>query len=160
MPALRYIIPAVASCIFISAAAIACQPCIERRSLEKSAKQASVIVWVRNEDRNSRGSLRSGPDFVDLTVKKIIKGDPDPDYVKVRSWYGECAYGAQMQLGAEAILLLEEATDIYSGKPNGTYKLVEDGCSEGQLDMYEDDKILVNDKLVPVSSFISDYGSR
>lgn len=159
MPALRHIIPVIMMCVFASSA-LACEPCVARRSLERSVAQATVIVWVRNEDQNSKGNLRSGPDYVDLNVKKVIKGHPDSDYVRVRSWYGECAYGAQMQLNSEAVLLLEEANDIFSGRTDGTYKLVEDGCSESQLDVNGDDEVLVHNERTSISSFASEFGSR
>lgn len=153
MPALRSLIVILVLCA--SGQALACEPCVTRSSLERTVKQADVIVLVSNQDRSSESGT-SHPEVLELTVEKVLKGNVETSAVLVRSWYGDCAYGAQMRLNGKAILLLQEVTDVTTGEFDGTYKLVEDGCSQGQLEVIGD-KVRVNERWQTLGAFESTY---
>lgn len=157
MPSLRRLV--VLLFLVLPSAAMACDPCFNRISLSKSITRASLIVQVVNRDRNSSSNMTQGPEYVNLTVEKVLKGEPDDAVIKVHSWYGECVYGVHLALNERAVLLLEESTDILSGGFDGSYKLVEDGCSEGQLEM-KGNKLRVADGWTSVDAFQSGYVSR
>ncbi len=161
MPTLRYVMLAALGSVFLSAgSAHACEPCLSRSSLERTISQASAIVLVANNDRNSMPNAgEDGPELLELDVLKIYSGSVDTSTVLVHSWYGMCAYGVQMALNAKAVLMLQEVRDVGTGAFDGTYKLVESGCSTGQLEV-RGDSVRVNERLIPLESFASKYVSR
>lgn len=155
MPSLRHLILALLCFSFVPEAR-ACEPCIAVSSLEKTVENSSVIALVVNNDQDSTTDSQQGPELLQLDIKKVMKGKVDTYAVLVRSWYGGCAYGVQMRRGDKAIVLLQEAIDISTGRWDGTYKLVEDGCSQAQLQV-KGDYVWVNDKWIAISSFESRY---
>jgi hypothetical protein len=159
MSTLRCLALVILGSLLVATPALACQPCLTKSPIERSVEQASVIALIINRDRNSSNNLYSGPDVVELTIEKLFKGDPDTYSVLVRSWYGQCGYGIHLPLKGRAVVLLQEMTDINTGEFDGTYKLVEGGCSEGQLEV-KGDRVRVNEKWISLSAFESQYISK
>jgi hypothetical protein len=124
--------------------------------LQRTVAQSSVIALVQNNDQDSSSELQYGPELVELTVERVLKGRVDTYAVLVHSWYGACAYGVHMKLRERAVVFLQEITDVRTGAFDGTYKLVEDGCSEGQLEV-KDNTVWVDNKWLPISFFESQY---
>ena len=146
-------------CVLLPVTAEACMQCISRSPLPRTVDQASVIALVVNNDRNSAASLESGPEIVNLTVLKVYKGSLDEGTIPVHSWYGECAYGVHMGLYEQAIVMIQEMNDINTGGFDGTYKLVEEGCSEGQLSV-RNGKVRVKNSWQTIEDFQSTYLGR
>ena len=143
--------------LFAQNATAVCHPCLTTLSIERTVQQASVIAVVSNNDRNSSAYLEAGPEVVNLTVEKLLRGAIDNEYpLTVHSWYGECPFGVRMGVGDHAIVLLQEVTDITTGEWDGTYKLVESGCSQGQLDI-RGDTMRLNGKNITIGEFEHEY---
>ena len=155
MPALRILI-----CTFLFmgmfSSAYACEPCLSYSSLQKTIEKSSVVALVVNNDQDSSAEAQQGPEFLQLTIVKVMKGRVDTYAVLVRSWYGMCAYGVQMKLRDRAVVMLQEVIDVTTGAWDGTYKLVEDGCSQAQLPV-KGSNVWANDQWIPLSSFESSY---
>lgn len=150
------LILAVACATAAGDAGASCMPCLTKSALEKSVEQSSLIVAVTNNDQNCSASLTSGPAVVRLKVDRIFKGAIGDDTVDVHSWYGQCIFGVHLGLNERAILLLQEVNDIATGEWDGTFKLVEDGCSTGQLDI-RGEQVYVNGRMLSLDSFASKY---
>lgn len=157
MSALRSLI--LAFFLLLPLNAIACEPCLTKAPISKTINTSSVIVIVTNKDRDSSAYLESGPEVVTLQVEKTLKGDPGGETVDVHSWYGKCPYGVHMALGQRAIVFLQESNDIMTGQWDGTYHLVDTGCSVGQLEI-RSGKVYVDKKSLTVDDFIDDYIGR
>ncbi len=155
MSSLRVLTIALLAALW-SAPAFACEPCLSKTPLERTVSQSSVIVIVQNNDQDSSSDLEKGPDVVNLTVEKVLRGRVSTSSILVHSWYGSCAYGVHMKVRDRALLMLQEMTDVSSGGWNGTYKIIEEGCSEGQLEV-RGDRVWVNNSWLPISSFVSKY---
>lgn len=155
MPSLRFLTVTLLAIVW-SAPSFACEPCIAKTPLERTVSQSSVIVLVKNDDQDSSADLEKGPDVVNLTIEKVMRGPINTSTIKVRSWYGACAYGVHLKVRERALLMLQEMTDVSTGQWDGTYKLVEEGCSEGQLDV-RGEFVWVNNNWLPISSFVSKY---
>lgn len=157
MPSLRFLVLLVSLTYIVSASpSFACEPCLSKASLERTVAQSSVIVLVKNDDQDSSADLEKGPEVVNLTIEKVFRGNINTSSLLVRSWYGSCAYGVHLKLRQRAVLMLQEMTDVATGQWDGTYKLIEEGCSEGQLDV-RGEFIWINSTWVPISSFVSKY---
>lgn len=154
MPTLRCIIFSLL--LFTSSSALACQQCLSKSPLERTIDQASLIALVINKDKNSSASLDTGPEIVNLTVLKIYKGDSYYEVIPVHSWYGQCVYGVHMALQEKAVVMLQEMVDITTGEWDGSYKVVEEGCSEGQLDV-RGQLVRVRNTWMPLETFESKY---
>lgn len=155
MPPLRLLAVALLA-IGWSSASLACEPCLSKTPLERTVAQSSVIILVKNDDQDSSADLDKGPDVVNLTIEKVMRGQVNTSSILVRSWYGSCAYGVHLKLRERAVLMLQEMTDVATGQWDGTYKLIEEGCSDGQLEV-RGDFVWVNSNWMPISSFISKY---
>ena len=156
MPALRFLTVFFA---LFSFPAMACEPCIAKSSIERTVAQSSVIAIVVNNDQDASVESGNQPELLELTVERVLKGHVDTYAVLVHSWYGMCAYGAHMKLREKAVVLLQEVTDVATGAFDGTYKIVEDGCSQGQLDI-KGGNVLVNERWMSLSTFENTYISR
>ena len=154
MPSLRLAVLVLA--MVWSSAALACEPCLSKTPLERTVEQSSVIILVKNDDQDSSADLETGPDVVNLSIEKVYRGRVNTSSILVRSWYGSCAYGVHLKLRERAILMLQEMTDVATGKWDGTYKLIEEGCSQGQLEV-RGDFVWVNNNWIPISLFVSKY---
>ena len=154
MPPLFRLSILAAACLLFACPASACEPCLTRSSLEQTVRQADVIALLQNDDRNSGGTLDARPELLELSVVQLYKGNIDTSSLLVRSWYGECAYGVQMRMNTKSIVFLQEVRDIATGQFDGTYKLVEDGCSEGQLPV-SGNTVRLNDHWIPLDGFVS-----
>lgn len=108
-------------CIFIIAiflmlprAADACTPCQKTWSMEQMVAESGAIIIGKRIDKNVSEKYEQGPEHITILVKDVMKSDGQievGDEIEVRSWYGICPYGVQMQRYYEAVIFLNKASE-------------------------------------------------
>ncbi|MDC7675702.1 hypothetical protein [Asticcacaulis machinosus] len=138
--------------VFIGFNALACQPCGEALSLPDTIHKAEVIVIGERRSGGNEafaGGLDRKNDYITLTVSKVLKGQGVPEEISVRSWYGMCPYGIDIDKNQPAIVYLRKA---------GTYYVaVDDGCAEKFTPM-QGDKVVVDKDSMALADFRKLYG--
>ncbi|WKL57197.1 hypothetical protein Q1W73_16265 [Asticcacaulis sp. ZE23SCel15] len=138
--------------LFVGVSAIACMPCENALSLPDTIKKAEVIV-IGERKTGEMKAFAGGPagknDYVTLSVSKVLKGTDVPARISVRTWYGMCPYGIDLDKNKKAI--------VYLRKVDSHYEVVGDGCAEKFTPM-RGQKVMVNEEGVALADFLKLYG--
>ena len=105
--------------LIITTSARACEPCVEFLNLEDTAAAADLIVVGRLVREGP--STGSGPDWIEIEILEVWKGETSQNVIRVNSWDGMCAYGIIL-LNRDSYLIFLEAKGEY-------YDAVNYGCA-------------------------------
>jgi hypothetical protein len=105
--------------MLVTTVARACEPCMEFLSLEDTTAAADLIVVGRLVREGP--STGNGPDWIEIEILEIWKGEASHSVIRVNSWNGMCAYGIIL-LDRDSYLIFLEAKGEY-------YDAVNYGCA-------------------------------
>lgn len=89
----------------------ACEPCMEFLNLEDTTAAADLIV-VGQLVREGP-STGTGPDWIDIEIIEVWKGEAPQSVIRVNSWDGMCAYGIILQNRDSYLIFLEAEGENY-----------------------------------------------
>jgi hypothetical protein len=138
---------AILSLLIVTSPARACEPCIEILNLEQTTAAAELIVIGRLVQEGP--STGSGPDWLEIEILELWKGELDQTQIRVNSWDGMCAYGVILFDHEPHLIFLETRGEMYD--------TVENGCAVRSM-LIEGDQIHTEGGLVPLDEFAADLG--
>jgi hypothetical protein len=97
-------------------------------------KQADlIIIGQKIADGPSTGvdGFNGGPEWIDIRILEILKGDISEKIIRVKSWYGICAYGI--------VIRDKNSYVIFLSRKDNRYYAVNGGCAIRTYNIYEDD---------------------
>ena len=126
----------------------ACEPCADYFNLEGTIQAADVIVVGEKISEGPHTDPRpeglGGPEWIEVNVQQVLKGQVQEKNIRVNSWQAMCLYGIQLEKGMHVIFL--------SNPQNSpAYDAVNYGCSLKALSI-EDDMVLYEGKQIPLSN--------
>lgn len=130
------------------AAASACEPCERKYSLLQTAEKSALIVAVDAPELPADG--KQAP-FYEYAVHSVLKGKWAAPTIRVRAWYGMCAYGLTKPKGRMVVLLAEP------DGPEGSWSLAREGCGDAALEG-RGVKVRVRDRWLSLDAFSKRYG--
>ena len=133
--------------ILLTNSARACEPCVEILDVEQTTAAAELIIIGRLVREGP--STGSGPDWLEIEVLEVWKGELAQRRIQVNSWDGMCAYGV--------ILFDHEPHLIFLVKQGDMYDTVEAGCAVRSM-LIEGDQIKTEEGLVPLDQFAATLG--
>jgi hypothetical protein len=141
----------LAACV-LSAPALACEPCAKTASLQETIQKAELIIIgerVDYKDGEVWGNENGGPASIQVRVHKALKGQAAAhSTIRVRSYYGMCAYGIYMGNKEQAVL--------YLSKKGDSYDAVENGCAQ-KTSLVEGGNVQLDDKAISIEEFSKTY---
>ncbi|MGD8821561.1 MAG: hypothetical protein PVG63_00535 [Anaerolineales bacterium] len=133
--------------LMLTDAARACEPCVEILDLEQTTTAADVIVIGRLVREGP--STGFGPDWLEIEILEVWKGELEQARIQVNSWDGMCAYGVILFDHEPHLIFLEKQGDIYD--------TVENGCAVRSI-LIEGNQIITDDGPVPLDEFADSLG--
>lgn len=92
----------------------ACTPCAETFDFEATAKHADLIIIGEKISEGPwtgpKGS-QAGPEWTDVKILDVLKGENSKGKIRVNSWDGMCDYGIVIGEGKYIIFLAEREVD-------------------------------------------------
>jgi len=108
--------------------ACACEPCSKTLDFDETARKSNLIIIgqkIADGPRSDFGEGYGGPDWIEVKITKIFKGNSSKDTIKVNSWDGMCPYGIVVD-DKPHIMFLQKRSSI---EENYEYDAVDYGCS-------------------------------
>jgi len=99
---------AVLLLIVMTARVYACEPCAVALDFEQTVRQADLIIVgqkVLDGPRTDFGEGYGGPDWIDIEILEILKGEESKKRIKVNGWDAMCSYGIVIDKGEYIIFL-------------------------------------------------------
>jgi len=129
----------------------ACEPCYRILTLEETAEAADlVIIGKLSKDGPSTGDFpHGGPDWIEMQVLEVLKGEPIAKKIRANSWDGMCAYGILLPDKQEYLIFLVEGEEYY--------KAVEIGCAAKQYPIV-DDMVVLEEETTPLDELVARLG--
>lgn len=115
--------------VIVSYSARACEPCFEILNLEDTTAAADLIVVGRLVREGP--STGTGPDWIEIAVLEVWKGEAPQTVLRVNSWDGMCAYGI--------ILLNRDSYLIFLEAEGESYDAVNYGCAVRSMPVRNDE---------------------
>jgi len=91
-------------------ASYACEPCAKILNFEESVKEADLIIIGEKISEGSRsdfGEGYGGPDWIEVKIKQILKGEIEAERIKVNSWDAMCSYGILVESDKSYVMFLK-----------------------------------------------------
>lgn len=151
----KFIIFAYFMFFVMTAVSYACEPCYPIFNFEETVKEADLIIIGREI---SEGPItipgerqQAGPDWIEVKVLQVLKGESQEEKITVNSWDGMCPVGifiAQKDKDKDYVFFLQKRSI-----PDEPYQFdaVHFGCAvqtyplEGELINFEGKKISIED---------------
>lgn len=114
-----------ASLMPVMAFAEACMPCREVWQMNEMVEKSEVVLLAKRSDTKAGNAYEQGPDFIELEVLEVLKGNGDVDIgdtIDARSWYGICPYGVQMERYEKAVVFLNKESSGFWLFSNPSYE--------------------------------------
>lgn len=95
----------------ISSKSYACQPCAKILSFEESVNEADLIIIGQKMSEGPRsdfGEGYGGPDWIEVKIKQVLKGEISAAKIKVNSWDAMCPYGIIVENDKDYVMLLRQ----------------------------------------------------
>jgi len=129
----------------------ACQPCLKNYSFDEAVKKADLIILgqkIKAWSDNPKASPNQ-PEWVEVAVKEVFKGELSAKQVKIHSYYGMCPYGVVLPDDKSYLMLLEKEDDHF--------RAVYQGCAVNKY-LVEDNKVLFEDEKISIDDFVKKIG--
>jgi hypothetical protein len=135
----------------------ACEPCLEVLTLEETAAVADLVIIgkkVKNGPNVNGGGIGSSPDWIEVKVIEVLKGEIEETTIKVNSWNGMCAYGIVIEDKGEHLIFLQKVDP--STHDGIQYDAVEWGCAVTRYPI-EDDIVIkeYEEQRIPLDEFLA-----
>jgi len=132
----------------IASVSFGCEPCAKYLSFEESVEEADLIIIghkISEGPRSDFGEGWGGPEWIEVKVKLVLKGETEAEKIKVNSWDAMCGYGITVDNDKDYVMLLKSIEGYQQ------FDAVDYGCGvktyvlEGDLINYDGEKISVAD---------------
>jgi hypothetical protein len=129
----------------------ACEPCYRILTLEETAAAADLVIIgkLAKEGPITDNFPHGGPDWIEIQVLEVLKGEPSAKKIRANSWDGMCAYGILLPDKGKYLIFLA-AGDEY-------YKAVEIGCAAKQYPIV-DGMVVLENETVPLDELAARLG--
>jgi len=143
----RIIIP-ISIFLFLTSSVYACEPCLETLNLDETVGRADlIIVGQKIKDGPPSGPegdvIDYGPDWIEVKILEILKGETSEEIIKVNSWSAMCSYGIVID-DRDYVMFLEYRS-VKESSPlldeDYTYNAVNYGCAEKTILIDDDSDI-------------------
>lgn len=115
------------SLLLITAPVLACEPCNEVSNLDRTIKKTQYIILLGQKISESDFS-NYGPDWIEIKVDHVLKGNIVQDKIKFAGWYGMCGYGfTDVEYGKSYLMFLTKEPE------DPIYEAVDWGCAVRHL---------------------------
>ena len=143
--------------VFIISEIYACEPCVKALNLEESINKSDLIIVGAKVAQGPAASDvgPGGPEWIEVKVTRILKGNIKEDKIKVNSWDGMCPYGIIVDEKYYAMLLAERK----SSYADYQYDAVDFGCAVKTL-LVENNMVNVEGKGVSIDDFIKNFSLK
>ena len=128
----KHIIIQILFFFLISSPIFACQPCLGTPlNLEETVDRADLIIVGHKIDDGQQSSSREDidiliPELIQVRILEILKGSTQSTEIKVRSFYGMCAYGIVLNDNRNYLILLSNVSET----EEELYSSVDGDCAE------------------------------
>ncbi len=130
----------------------ACEPCAKILSFEESVREADLIVIgqkISEGPRSDFGEGYGGPDWIEVKIGQVLKGEVSVEKIKVNSWDAMCDYGIVLEQDRSYVMLLKQRK---VSDEDYQYDAVNYGCGVKAYAL-QGDLINFNGKEIPVMEF-------
>ena len=127
----------------------ACEPCADIWNVEKTAQQADAVIIGQKIAEQRPDS----PEWIDVRVLRVLKGNVPDQHIRIASWYGMCSYGIVIDEHTYVMLLV--GSDKSQGR--AYYDAVNYGCAVTTLPV-QDDAVTIGDETIPLSALAARLG--
>lgn len=97
--------------LMVTTSARACEPCVEFLNLEDTTAAADLIVVGRLVREGP--STGTGPDWIEIEILEVWKGEAPQSVIRLNSWDGMCAYGIILLNRDSYLIFLEAKGEVY-----------------------------------------------
>jgi hypothetical protein len=108
----------------------ACEPCSKIFNFEETARQAYLIIIGKKTSEGPHTDPLTGyggPDWIEIEIVRVLKGQIEKNKIKVNGWDGMCEYG--FILDEEKYVLFLEKKDGSQRGEDFQYDAVNFGCA-------------------------------
>ena len=133
--------------LMVTHSARACEPCMESLNLEDTTAAADLIVIGRLVREGP--STGNGPDWIEIEILEVWKGQAPQSEIRANSWNGMCAYGIILPDREPYLIFLESKGEFYDA--------VNYGCAVRSM-LVGDDQITYEDHAYSLEDFASLLG--
>lgn len=130
----------------------ACEPCMQIHNLEESLVAADAVVIGTKIGEAPYAALNrgpGGPDWIEVRIRRTLKGEDLPSVIKINAWDGMCAYGFLLEENKDYLLLLA-GTDLDGQETQ--FQAVFYGCGVKAFEVAHGHVLLSEDE-VPLAEF-------
>jgi hypothetical protein len=129
-------------------AAYGCEPCAQSLNLRQTIAQSDVIIMgqkIQDGPLNAAGT----PEWIEVSVKEVLKGTVTEDPIKVNSWNGMCPYGIVVDELPYMMFLVKRE----SSHEGYLYDAVNSGCAVKTF-LVENNNVDVENQPISLENFI------
>ena len=98
--------------VFTASVGNACEPCAKILNFEESVKEADLIIIGQKVSEGPRSDFRGegygGPDWIEVKIMQVLKGERPAERIKVNSWDAMCDYGIVVEKDNVYVMLLKQ----------------------------------------------------
>jgi len=100
--------------LLITSPVYACIPCRKTLNFYETAQKADLIIIGQKIDEDFINTFyNKKPEWTKVKILEIIKGDTSANEIRVKSWYGMCAYGIVLLDKNPYVIFLQKGKDMY-----------------------------------------------
>ncbi|MFH1471975.1 MAG: hypothetical protein ABIF85_03680 [Nanoarchaeota archaeon] len=117
-------------------------------------KSDLIIIGQKVKDgppANIGNNMTGYPEWIDIKITRILKGDKTEQIIKANSWYDMCGYGVVLNDDEPYVIFLTK-----SEKSENRYTSVNQGCSAGPYNI-ENNMVNFEGKRMSLEEFISKF---
>jgi len=99
---------AVAIMLIFSSEIYACEPCGNSLDFNETVRRSDLVIIGEKFSDGPWTGLRdsqAGPDWIEVKVHDVLKGESNEDAITINSWNGMCSYGILIGDGKHIIFL-------------------------------------------------------
>jgi len=140
--------------IFICSEIHACQPCAKTLNFKETAHQADLIIIGKKVFEGPWSGpevIGYGPDWIEVEVIQILKGETSEKIIKVNSWDAMCTYGVILDDNEHVVFLKEKNGQIR--EDDYQYDAVNFGCSVKTY-LKKDENVVFSEEEISLENFI------
>jgi len=142
--------------VFLSSGVYACEKCFPTLNLEETVAESDLIIIGQKISEGPHTDPRpdgyGGPDWIEIEIEKIVKGQTKEKKIKVNSWDAMCRYGIIIDDQKYIMFLKERNVEDETYE----YDAVNYGCAVKTYLIKEDMVEFERRKFVPMDEFINE----
>jgi len=131
----------------------ACEPCSEILNFEETAHQADLIILGKKVSNGPSANFEdtpyTDPDWIEVQILNILKGQEEKKRILVNSWDAICQYGIIIGGGTHVIFLRKKEAE----NEDYEYDALKWGCSKKSY-VVEDSMVLFGEEKISIEEFI------